>query len=91
MAWIIKYEERAKKELKKLGRNAQRDILDYFDERIATAKDPRQFGAPLRFDLSGYWKYRIGDYRAICKIQDKEITVLILHVGHRKEVYDIKG
>ncbi len=88
MAWTIRFEERAKKELKKLGSSAQKEILDYFSQRIESAEDPRKFGAPLRYDLSGYWKYRIGDWRAVCRIQDDIVTVLLVHVDHRKNVYD---
>ncbi|MBF0260191.1 MAG: type II toxin-antitoxin system RelE/ParE family toxin [Desulfamplus sp.] len=50
-------------------------------------EDPRRFGEALRFDLSGLWKYRVGDYRLICDIQDNTVTVLVLRVGHRREIY----
>ncbi len=62
-------------------------MLKYLDKKIATNEDPRRFGAPLRKNLFGLWKYRVGDYRVICDIQDQEITVLVLRVGHRKKVY----
>lgn len=87
MAWTIKFDGSAKKELKKLDKQFQRNIRDYLREKIATDLDPCRFGAPLRKNLSGLWKYRVGDYRIICDIQDQEITVLVLRVGHRKKVY----
>ena len=88
MAWIINIDERAKKELKKLGATAAKEILDYLSERIAPSENPRAYGAALRFDLSGYWKYRVGDYRIVCKIEDTALTVLVVHVGHRRDVYE---
>ena len=88
MAWEIKYDARALKELKKLGHLAQKQILDYMDERIALAEDPRQFGEGLQYDLADYWRYRVGKYRVICYLQDEELVVLVVKVGLRKNVYD---
>lgn len=88
MAWTIKFDARAKKELKKLGSVAAKDILNYLAERIAPCDDPRAFGAALRFDLAGLWKYRVGNYRVVCNIEEESITVLVVHVGHRRDVYE---
>jgi len=52
-----------------------------------SAADPRQFGKPLHGDKKGLWRYRVGDYRLICDIQDQRVTVLLLALGHRKEIY----
>ena len=87
MGWKIEYDRRAFKELKKLDRQAQQQILDYFDERIAPAQNPRQFGKALSSSFSGLWCYRIGDYRAICQIEDDKLIVLVLRIGHRSKVY----
>ncbi len=87
MAWSIKFDEAAKKELTKLGRNAAKDILDFLRERIETEEDPRRFGGPLRKDLSGLWKYRVGSFRIIADIQEEEITVLVVRVAHRSKAY----
>ncbi len=87
MAWQIKFAATAKKQLKKLDHQTQRNILQYLKNRIKTEKDPRRYGGPLRDSLAGLWKYRIGDYRVICEIQEKEIVVLELQVGHRRRVY----
>jgi mRNA interferase RelE/StbE len=75
------------KELKKLGRPAQREIIAYLDERIAGPADPRRFGKGLKADLSGLWRYRVGDYRILCQIKDDELLVLVVAVGHRKDIY----
>lgn len=88
MRWAYKFDGRALKELKKLGRPAQLAILSYLDERVAGTADPRRFGKALRADLAGLWRYRVGDYRILCQIQDRIVTVLVLSVGHRKNVYD---
>ena len=87
MGWKIDYDRRAFKELKKLDRQAPHQVLGYFDERIAPTQDPRQFGKPLSSSFSGLWRYRIGDYRAICHIEDDKLVVLILRIGHRSKVY----
>ena len=87
MRWTYSFDERAVKELKKLGRQAQREILKYLDERIATEEDPRRFGKALRGELAGLWRYRGGDYRMICSLKEGQMLVLVLRVGHRRDVY----
>ena len=87
MHWTYSFDERALKELKKLGRQAQREILKYLDERIATEEDPRRFGKALRGELAGLWRYRVGDYRMICSLKEGQMLVLVLRVGHRRDVY----
>ena len=90
LAWRIEATETAKKQLAKLDRQVQSEILSYLRERIQTDEDPRRYGAPLRKDLIGRWKYRVGDYRIICEIQDEKVLVLVLMVGHRSRVYTRK-
>ena len=86
-AWRVEFDVRAAKELKKLDSTVQRAITGFFKERIATELDPRRFGKSLSGNLAGLWRYRIGDYRAICVIQDERLVVLALKIGHRREVY----
>ena len=88
MTWTVEFDDAAAKELRKLDKQAQKDILKYLRERIATDEDPRRFGKPLSRNLAGLWRYRIRDYRLICNIEDNKLIVLILHVGHRKDVYE---
>ena len=85
LAW---YSGLALKQLKKLSRQVQAEILDYMDKRIATAADPRDFGKSLRHDKFGLWRYRVGDYRIICELNDKVTVVTVLAVGHRSTIYD---
>jgi mRNA interferase RelE/StbE len=86
--WAYSFDERALRELQKLDRQAQRDILAYLDQRISGPLDPRRFGKPLRAKLAGLWRYRVRDYRLICQIQDQRLLVLVVAVGHRKSIYD---
>jgi len=85
--WVYRVDERALKELKRLDRTAQKDIVAYLDDRIAGDADPRRFGKGLKADLAGLWRYRVGDYRILCQIQDRELLVLVVAVGHRKDIY----
>jgi mRNA interferase RelE/StbE len=85
--WRIEFEDAAKKELAQLDRRAQKNIRRFLRERIATEEDPRRFGDPLQRDLSGFWKYRVGDCRIVADIQDELVLVLVVRVGHRSKVY----
>ena len=87
MSWVYRFDERALKELRKLGKQAQREIIGYLDERITGTDDPRRFGKGLKADLAGLWRYRVGDYRILCQIKDGELIVLVVAVGHRRNVY----
>jgi len=77
LAWRIEVTNTAQKQLAKLDRQVQTEIVRYLRERIGTNDDPRRFGAPLRKELAGRWKYRVGGYRLICEIQDEKILVLV--------------
>jgi mRNA interferase RelE/StbE len=88
MNWTYRFDARALKELKKLGRAAQTEILEYLDTLIAGKQDPRRFGKKLKADLAGLWRYPVGDFRIICQIQDQPLVVLVVAVGHRKNIYD---
>lgn len=87
MTWTIKISNTAEKQLKKLDRPIQKLILDYLQDRLEGCKNPRHFGEPLKGDKSGYWRYRMGDYRIICELLDDELIVLAMTIGHRKAVY----
>lgn len=88
MSWVYRFDERARKELLKLGKQAQRDIVAYLDGRIAGDGDLRRFGKGLKVDLAGLWRYRVGDCRILCQIRDGELLVLVVAVGHRRDVYE---
>lgn len=87
MAWTVDYTDSAKAQLRKLDRQAARRIVDYMDERVATMEDPRNAGKPLTAAMGGFWRYRVGDYRIICEVQDGNLRVLVVRVGNRREVY----
>jgi mRNA interferase RelE/StbE len=86
--WRVEFDRDAARDLRKLGGQTQSLILRYLRERIATDKDPRRFGHALTGDLKGLWRYRVGDYRIVASIEDDRFVVLIVTVGHRREVYD---
>jgi mRNA interferase RelE/StbE len=87
LAWKLEYTETAQRQLGGLDREAARSITRYLNERVATEEDPRRFGNPLKRDLSGIWKYRVGAFRIIVEIQSDRIVVLVVRIGHRSKVY----
>lgn len=87
MAWTVEIDGFAEKQLRKLDRQIQKRLTDWLLERIEGCKNPRHFGEPLRGDRAGLWRYRVGDFRMICEIQDEKLVVLALAVDHRRKVY----
>ena len=87
MAWTVEVSDFAEKQLGKLDRPVQKRLLDWLNDRIEGCKNPRHFGEPLRGELGGLWRYRVGDYRIICEIQDERLIVMALSVGHRRQIY----
>ena len=85
--WTIEIARTAEKQIKKVGRQAQESIVRFLRDRLQPSANPRQWGKPLQGDEGGLWRYRVGDYRLVCAIQDDRITVLVLRVGHPKNVY----
>ena len=87
MAWTIEYTAVADRQLRKLNPKRARLILDYLDQRIATADNPRQFGHALVGNYAGYWRYRVDDMRIICQIFDGRLAVLVVKIGRRDSIY----
>ena len=87
MAWTVEYAESAKKQLRKLDKASARRIVDFMDERVGESEDPRQSGKALKGPLGDLWRYRVGDFRILRDIQDGKLTVLVLQIGNRREVY----
>ena len=87
MAWTANFDPRALKELEKLDRMAQRRIVNFLQERVLRRADPRDLGKAMTGDQAGLWRYRIGDYRLVCRIDDEAELMLVLRVAHRKEAY----
>jgi mRNA interferase RelE/StbE len=88
MTWKVEFDNRARKELRKLDAQVQGRILEWLRQNIATDGDPRRWGKPLKGRFKGLWRYRVGDYRIICQIQDAHIVVLIVRIGPRGRIYD---
>jgi mRNA interferase RelE/StbE len=87
LVWTIDYTDTAKTQLRKLDKQAARRILDFMDERVAARANPRNTGKALTGPLGGLWRYRVGDFRVICEIQDGALRVLVVQLGNRREVY----
>ena len=88
MAWQIEFDPAAVKELARLDKPVARRIGAFLRERIATAEDPRTLGEALRgAELGGFWKYRLGDHRVIAEIVDRRVVIIVVRIGHRREVY----
>jgi mRNA interferase RelE/StbE len=87
MAWTIEFDPDARRELEKLDKAVSGRILKFLRERVAALDDPRRIGERLHGPLRQYWKYRVGDYRLICSLKDDKLVVLVLRIGHRREIY----
>ncbi len=91
MAYDVEFSQSADRELRKLDPQYRRRVLKFLQERVAERDDPRSIGEALRGSRLGeFWKYRVGDYRLICRIEDARLIVLVLRVGHRREVYRVR-
>lgn len=87
MEWKIEFDKKATVELLKLDKQVQKRIIKFIEK---IKNNPKSLGAPLHSNLSGLWKYRVGDYRLISKFEDKKLIILIISVGHRSKVYKQK-
>lgn len=89
MTWAIEFSDQAKKELSKLDKPIAKKVIQFLKERILPAENPRLLGKALKGShLGDFWRYRIGDCRIIVSIEDKIYRILVLRVGHRKDIYD---
>ncbi|MDR1013980.1 MAG: type II toxin-antitoxin system RelE/ParE family toxin [Coriobacteriales bacterium] len=87
MTWAIRFDEVAQKQLKKLDKEDARRIVDYLED-LSGLEDVLVRGKALTGNLAGLWRYRVGDYRIICDVHAKEVTIYVVEVGHRKDIYD---
>jgi mRNA interferase RelE/StbE len=89
MAWKVELSPEADRQLDKLDRQIARRILKFLYERVAQLENPRSVGDALHgSELGEFWRYRVGDYRLICSIEDKRVLILVLRIGHRREIYE---
>lgn len=88
MAWLIKFDDKAKKDLAAIDKAAAKRITKFLRERVSQLDDPRSIGEALKGSkLGAFWKYRVGDYRIIADIEDGALRVLVVRIGNRREVY----
>jgi mRNA interferase RelE/StbE len=87
LAWTVEISDIAERQIKKLDLPIQKRILDWLSERLEGCKNPHHFGEPLKGKYSGFWRYRVGDYRIICDMQDDILLVMVLTIGHRRQIY----
>ena len=87
MAWLIEFSPHADKTLSRLGIDTQKRIARFLRERVANMDDPRSIGKPLAgAGLSGIWRYRVGDYRFLCRIEDQKTCIVVVETGNRSEI-----
>ena len=87
IVWTIRIENRALKELAKLQKTDQRRIVDFLENRLAKRQNPRELGEALSGPLAGLWKYRVGSFRIIAKVDDGQVAILVVRIGNRREIY----
>ena len=87
MTWTIEYTASARNQLRKLDKQRARRIIDFMNERVVGLENPRNLGKALIGPLGELWRYRVGDCRLICDIQDDALRVLVVRVGSRDKVY----
>ncbi len=85
----VEYTPAAIKQIKKLDGSTRKLIRAWIEKNLVGCKDPRAHGKGLSGDKSGQWRYRVGDYRILAEIQDNKVVILIINIGHRKDVYKI--
>ena len=88
MNWSLDYTKDFQKDFSKLDKRIQIMITVWIEKHLLQTSNPRVYGKALVGPLKGLWRYRIGDYRLIAKIKDNKITIVLLNVGHRSDVYD---
>ena len=87
MGWTIRYLKSARKEAQKIDPQARERIREYVEQRVAKLDYPWQLGEPLKGQWASFWRYRVGDYRVICELRDQELVILVVRLGHQKDVY----
>jgi len=87
MTWQVKFTNMAAKQFSTLDKPVKQRIISFLENRLATMDNPKQIGKALQGTLSEYWAYRVGNYRILTQHQDEQLLILVVEVGHRKEVY----
>ena len=87
MSYHVSFTKEVIKEIKKLDKYTQRMVTSWIRKNLEGIDDPRRIGKALTGNKRGYWRYRIGDYRLICTIEDEKVVIIALNIGHRREIY----
>ena len=87
MIYELKYEAKAVRQIKKLDPATRKLIRSWIEKNLLNTSDPKQHGKALSGTLSQYWRYRVGDYRILAEINDTEVVIIIIEIGHRREIY----
>ena len=87
MNFHVEFDKSVYKYLSKLDKYTTKMLLNWIEDRLENCENPRIYGKALSSNLAGLWRYRVGDYRIIAKIIDEKIIVLIIAIGHRKDIY----
>jgi mRNA interferase RelE/StbE len=88
VAWDYRIEEEAVRDLRRVGPSVAGQIRHFLDTRIRGCADPRAFGKPLRGPRKGFWRYRVRDWRVLCRLEDRMLIVVVVALGHRSKVYE---
>ena len=88
MQYRVELTDRVIKQLKKLDKHTSALIIGWIEKNLDGCENPRMHGKGLTANRTGQWRYRIGNYRFICEIKDEEVLILVLEVGHRREIYN---
>lgn len=87
MNWTVEVDAAALRELRGLDRVSQQRLVHFMRTRVAGVESPRRLGKPLKGEKSGLWRYRVGDYRLICLLEDDRHVLVVVALGHHREVY----
>lgn len=87
MKYKLIFEKNAIKQLSKIDKLQQKMIYSYLEKNLENVENPRRFGKPLKGSLKDYWRYRVGDYRIVAEINDRDIKIIIIEIGHRSSIY----
>ena len=87
MSYHVEFTESARKELKKLDQYTQKIIVTWLNKNLENSENPRVHGKPLAANRAGQWRYRVGDYRIIALIEDDKLIILVIAIGHRRDIY----
>ena len=87
MAWTIELLNTARRDLRRIDATISTRILNFLYERVASLDHPRELAEPLSGNLRGHWRYRVGNYRIVCNIEDAKLIVLVIKIGHLSDIY----